>query len=147
MLCLVSFLHVLEAIIIDVTSVSGVGDGYCATWIASSFYRMPAYKTYSCQKLFYTRWRKRPMVHPHEPRPGKDKVLESKPTRNGLSFRHSGTDRNSAWHWRLSTIFLFNPLFSGWFLVGTIHILYNNIRGVKWNEMSWETEEQKQEFN
>jgi len=46
---IVSFLHVLEAIIIDVTSISRVGDGYCATWIAQSFYRMPAYKTYSCQ--------------------------------------------------------------------------------------------------
>ena len=43
MLCIVSFLHVFEAIIIDVTSVSGVGD--------ISFYRMPAYKTYSCQKF------------------------------------------------------------------------------------------------
>ena len=40
MLCVVLFLHVLEAIIIDVTSVAGV---------AQSFYRMPAYKTYSCQ--------------------------------------------------------------------------------------------------
>ena len=50
MLCIVSFLHVLEASIIDVTSVSGVGDGYCATLTAQSFYRMPAYKTYSCQK-------------------------------------------------------------------------------------------------
>ena len=53
MLCIVSFLHVLEANVIDVTSVSGVGDGYCATLIAQSFYRMPAYKTYSC-KNFYT---------------------------------------------------------------------------------------------
>ena len=51
MLCIVAFLHVLEAIIIDVTSVSAVGDGYCATLIAQSFYRMPAYKTYSCQKF------------------------------------------------------------------------------------------------
>ena len=50
MLCIVSFLHVLEASIIDVTSVSGVGDSYCATLIAQSFYRMPASKTYSCQK-------------------------------------------------------------------------------------------------
>jgi hypothetical protein len=50
MLCIVLFLHVLEAIIIDVTSVSGVGDSYCATLSAQSFYRMPAYKTYSCQK-------------------------------------------------------------------------------------------------
>ena len=33
---------VLEAIIIDVTSVPRFGD--------ISFYRMPAYKTYSCQK-------------------------------------------------------------------------------------------------
>ena len=52
MLCLVSFLHVLEASIIDVTSVSGVGDGYCATLIPQSFYRMPAYKIYSCQKMY-----------------------------------------------------------------------------------------------
>ena len=44
-----SFLHVLEAIIIDVTSVSRVGDGYCATLVAQSFYRMPAYNTYSRQ--------------------------------------------------------------------------------------------------
>ena len=51
MLCIVSFLHVLEASISDVTSVSGVGDGYCATLIVQSFYRMPAYKTYSCQKI------------------------------------------------------------------------------------------------
>ena len=50
MLFIVSFLHVLEANIIDVTSVSGVGDGYYATLIAQSFYRMPAYKTYSCRK-------------------------------------------------------------------------------------------------
>ena len=49
MLRIVSFLHVFEASIIDVTSVSGVGDGYCATLIAQSFYRMPASKTYSCQ--------------------------------------------------------------------------------------------------
>ena len=47
---IVSFLHVLEANIIEVTSVAGVGDGYCATWIAQSFYRMPASKIYSCQK-------------------------------------------------------------------------------------------------
>ena len=53
MLCIVSFLHVLEAIIIDVTSVSGVGDGYCATLNAQSFYRMPAYKTYSCQNVVH----------------------------------------------------------------------------------------------
>jgi len=44
MLCIVSFLHVLEANNIDVTSVSVVGDGYCSTLIAQSFYRMPAYK-------------------------------------------------------------------------------------------------------
>jgi len=43
----------LEAIIIDVTSVSGVGDGYCATLIAQSFYRMPACKTHSCKKKTY----------------------------------------------------------------------------------------------
>ena len=53
MLCIVSFLHVLEAIIIDVTSVSGVGDGCCATLSAQSFYRMPAYKTYSSQKVVH----------------------------------------------------------------------------------------------
>ena len=46
MLCIVSFLHVLEASIIDVTSVSGVGDGYCATLTAQSFYRRPAYKIF-----------------------------------------------------------------------------------------------------
>ena len=49
MWCIVSFLHVLEAIIIDVTSVSRVGDGYCATLSAQSFHGMPASKTYSCQ--------------------------------------------------------------------------------------------------
>jgi len=56
------------------------------------------------------------MTHSHEPRPGKDKDSESKPMRNGVSVRHSGTVLNSVWHWCLSTIFLFNPLFSGWFL-------------------------------
>ena len=49
MLCIVPFLHVFEAIIIDVTSVSRFGD--------ISFYRMPAYKTYSCQKVKFSRCR------------------------------------------------------------------------------------------
>ena len=55
MWCIVSFLHVLEAIIIDVTSVSRVGDGYCATLSAQSFHGMPASKTYSCQNNGYQR--------------------------------------------------------------------------------------------
>jgi hypothetical protein len=82
-------------------------------------------------------------MHRHEPRPGKDKDLESKRRPFGMSVRQGGRDLNSALHWCLTTIFLLSPLFSGWFIVGTIYILYNNIRKVKWNGMSWETEEQK----
>lgn len=49
-------------------------------------------------KLFYIRKKKRPMMHLHEPRPGKDKDLELKPTRNSVSLRQSGKDLNSVWH-------------------------------------------------